>query len=305
MNILVSGSLAYDQIMTYPGEFKDHILVNDSSDLNVSFLVDQMSKQFGGTAGNIAYNLGLLGQQSTVIASLGKDYSQYLEWLDTNGIQTAAITINQSTYTATAYISTDINGNQIAFFYPGSMAHPQEIALSALNTTDAFATVSPGNMADMSKLAEHYKKSQIPYIFDPGQQIPALSETDLLAAIKGAFLLICNAYEFEMIKAKTKLSTNDLLKHTNQIIVTQGAEGSLLITESGVIHIEATPVELAIDPTGAGDAYRAGLISGIISGNPIVESAKIGAACASFCVETIGTQNHQFTIEEINERYQK
>ena len=291
MNILVSGSLAYDQIMTYPGEFKDHILINESSDLNVSFLVDQMSKQFGGTAGNIAYSLSLLGQQSTVIASLGKDYSQYLEWLDTNGIQTAAITINQSTYTATAYISTDIKGNQIAFFYPGSMAHPQEIALTALNTTDAFATISPGNMADMSKLAEHYKKSQVPYIFDPGQQIPALSETDLLAGIKGAFLLICN-------------STNNLLKHTKQIIVTQGAEGSLLITESGELHIEATPVELAIDPTGAGDAYRAGLISGIISGNSIVESAKIGAACASFCVETIGTQNHRFTMEEINERYQ-
>ena len=203
MNILVSGSLAYDQIMTYPGEFKDHILINESSDLNVSFLVDQMSKQFGGTAGNIAYSLSLLGQQSTVIASLGKDYSQYLEWLDTKGIQTTTITVNQSTYTATAYISTDIKGNQIAFFYPGSMAHPQEIALTALNTTDAFATISPGNMADMSKLAEHYKKSQVPYIFDPGQQIPALSETDLLAGIKGAFLLICNSYEFEMIKTKT------------------------------------------------------------------------------------------------------
>ena len=119
MNILVSGSLAYDQIMTYPGEFKDHILINESSDLNVSFLVDQMSKQFGGTAGNIAYSLSLLGQQSTVIASLGKDYSQYLEWLDTKGIQTTTITVNQSTYTATAYISTDIKGNQIAFFYPG------------------------------------------------------------------------------------------------------------------------------------------------------------------------------------------
>lgn len=305
MNILVSGSLAYDQIMTYSGKFTDHIFIKESEDLNVSFLVNDMSRQFGGTAGNIAYNLALLGQQSTIIASLGKDYSRYFEWLTANDIRTETITIDQSTYTATAYISTDIKGNQIAFFYPGSMDHSSKTPFPSPEGTEAFATVSPGNMADMFMLSAHYKQVQIPYIFDPGQQIPALPETDLVECIEGAFLLICNAYEFEMIKSKTQQSTEALLQHTKQIIVTKGAEGSLLITPEGVLPIEAYPVESAIDPTGAGDAYRAGLIKGITTGKSMPESAKMGATCASFCVEAIGTQNHRFTIEEFNDRNQR
>ena len=305
MNILVSGSLAYDQIMTYSGEFADHIFIKESKDLNVSFLVNNMSRQFGGTAGNIAYNLALLGQQATIIASLGKDYSQYFEWLASNGIGTEALTIDESRYTATAYISTDIRGNQIAFFYPGSMEHPSKTPLPDSDATETFATVSPGNIADMSMLSAHYKQVQIPYIFDPGQQIPALPEADLIESIRGSFLLICNAYEFEMIKSKTHQSTDALLQHTNQIIVTKGAEGSLLITPEEVLPIEAYPVESAVDPTGAGDAYRAGLIKGITSGKSMRESAKMGTTCASFCVETIGTQNHRFTIEEFNYRNQR
>ena len=304
MNILVSGSLAYDQIMTYPGEFKDHILLEEAGDLNVSFLVNDLSRQFGGTAGNIAYNLSLLEEQSTIIASLGKDCDQYLEWLTSHGIGTEHLTINQSAYTATAYISTDIKGNQIAFFHPGSMEHPSSFAFPTLNPNETFAIISPGNMVDMSTFTAHYKRSRVPYIFDPGQQIPAIPEVDLLECIEGSFLLICNAYEFEMIKAKTHQSTDTLLKLTKQIVVTQGESGSMLIDNEGTHAIDVIPVESAIDPTGAGDAYRAGLLKGLTSGKSTINSAKMGAACASFCVEATGTQNHYFTLQDFNNRTQ-
>jgi len=304
MGILVSGSLAYDQIMTYPGEFKDHILPQQSADLNISFLVNSLSRQFGGTAGNIAYNLALLGEQSTVIASLGQDCNPYLEWLRNNGISTETLTINQSTYTATAYISTDVKGNQIAFFYPGSMEYPSTTVIPYYDPTNTFSIVSPGNIVDMSKLTANYKQSSIPYIFDPGQQIPAIPQQALLECITGAYLLICNAYEFDMIKTVTEYSTEDLLRLTNQIIVTQGASGSTLINDDGTHLIEAKHVGYAADPTGAGDAYRAGLLKGLISDHSIVDAAQMGATCASFCVETTGTQNHRFTLDEFTQRNQ-
>ncbi len=302
MNIAVSGSLAYDQIMRYSGEFKDHIFIKESDDLNVSFLVNDLSRQFGGTAGNIAYNLALLGEQPTLIASLGKDCAQYLDWLSKNGIRTENLTINQSTYTATAYISTDVSGNQISFFYPGSMEYPSAMTPTTFNPNETFAIVSPGNIVEMSNLATHYKQSQTPYIFDPGQQIPAIPQEELLECINEAFLLICNAYEFEMIKTKTQKSTEDLLQLTNQIIVTQGASGSMLISHAKQLSIKASAVESAIDPTGAGDAYRAGLLKGLTTGSSTIESAKMGATCASFCVETTGTQNHTFTLQEFYQR---
>lgn len=304
MSIVVSGSLAYDQIMTYSGEFKEHILTQQSEDLNISFLVNGLTRQFGGTAGNIAYTLALLGEQPTIIASLGQDCEPYLEWLKKNGISTEGVTINQSTYTATAYISTDKKGNQIAFFYPGSMEHSSTPRILSHDSANTFSIVSPGNILDMSELTAHYKQSSIPYIFDPGQQIPAIPLATLLDCIAGAFLLICNAYEFEMIKTITGYSTEDLLRLTSQIIITQGASGSTLINHDGAHVIEANAVAYAADPTGAGDAYRAGLLKGLVSGHSIVSAAKMGATCASFCVEATGTQNHRFTLDEFTQRNQ-
>ena len=183
MGIVVSGSLAYDQIMTYPGEFKDHILSQQSADLNISFLVNSLSRQFGGTAGNIAYNLALLGEQTTVIASLGQDCNPYLEWLRNNGISTETLTINQSTYTATAYISTDVKGNQIAFFYPGSMEYPSTTAIPYYDPANTFSIVSPGNIVDMSELTANYKQSSIPYIFFPSNTLTLYALLSILPII--------------------------------------------------------------------------------------------------------------------------
>jgi adenosine kinase len=302
MNIIVSGSLAYDRIMDFPGHFSDHILPGKIHVLNVCFQVNGMREKFGGTAGNIAYALSLVGEKPTISAAIGHDYHRYFDWMAKNGISTDGIKIIKDEFTAGAYITTDLADNQITGFNPGAMKYSSSLDFNKLNPDDTIAIVSPGNLEDMVNYPRVCKQRGIGYIFDPGQSLPVLAATDVADTIDGCRILISNDYELEMIMNKTALDKKDLIRRAGTVIVTLGEKGSQIITADGEINIPVVKPRKVEDPTGAGDAYRGGLISGLVRGKDIEQSARIGSVCASFAVECYGTQEYRFSPEEFEER---
>lgn len=303
MRILVSGSLAYDRIMDFPEKFSDHILPDKIHILNVCFMVNGLKEQFGGTAGNIAYNLALLQEKPIILASAGKDFDSYAAWLGEKGLSLEGIRIVPDEFTAGAYITTDVSDNQITGFNPGAMKYPCDYNFDNLDGRDTLAIIAPGNLDDMFRLSNIYKEKNVRYIFDPGQSIPALPEDQMIEMIQGSMLLISNDYELEMIMRSTGHNKEDLLHKTGAIITTLGEKGCLVATKSREVHIGAAKARTVADPTGAGDSFRAGLIKGIISGNSLEHSASLGAVCGSFSVECHGTQCHFFTDEEFWARH--
>ena len=302
MDIIVTGSLAYDRIMDFPGLFSDHILPEKVHVLNVCFQVNGITEKFGGTAGNIAYALTLLGEKPEISATLGQEDHKYLEWLKKNGISTDKIKIIRDEFTASAYITTDKADNQITGFNPGAMNYSSSLEFDILNPKESIVIVSPGNLEDMVNYPRQCKARGIDYIFDPGQSIPMLKPEDLVQAIDGCRILILNDYELELILNKTGLKNETLLEHARSIIVTMGELGSRISTLDGEIKIPAARAKIVRDPTGAGDSYRGGVISGLVRGKDIEESARMGSVCASFSVECYGTQEYTFSPEEFNER---
>ncbi len=302
MNIIVSGSLAYDRIMDFPGYFSDHILPEKVHVLNVCFQVNGMREKFGGTAGNIAYALTLMGEKPGISATIGQDDSRYMEWLKKNGIDSHNIKTIEDEFTASAYITTDKADNQITGFNPGAMKYSSSLGFDNLNPKETIVIISPGNLEDMVNYPRLCKARGIDYIFDPGQSLPMLRSEDLVQAIDGCRILISNDYELDLIMDKTGLQKESLLEHTGTIIVTMGEQGSQISTPDGEIVIPAVKAKIVRDPTGAGDSYRGGLISGLVHGKDIEESARMGSACASFAVECYGTQEYTFSPEEFNER---
>ena len=302
MNIIVSGSLAYDRIMDFPGHFSDHILPDKIHVLNVCFQVNGMREKFGGTAGNIAYALTLMGEKPMISATIGHDYHRYLAWLAKNGISTETIKIIEEEFTASAYITTDLADNQITGFNPGAMKHSSCLDFDKLNPEDTIVIVSPGNLEDMINYPRACKARGIDYIFDPGQSLPVLDAKDLLDALEGCRILISNDYELDLIMSKTGLNKEDLKKRAKAIIVTLGEQGSQVFLPDGEIRIPVVKPKKIEDTTGAGDAYRGGLISGMVQGMDIEQCARRGSVCASFAVECYGTQEYRFSTEEFEER---
>ncbi|MFC1944753.1 carbohydrate kinase family protein [Chloroflexota bacterium] len=302
MNILVSGSLAYDRIMDFPGYFSDHILPEKIHVLNVSFTVNSLKEKFGGTAGNIAYALSLLGEKPIILATIGRDYHLYFEWLEKNNIMNDNITIIEDELTASAYITTDQADNQITGFNPGAMKRPSSFNFNKTNLKESIAIIAPGNLEDMMNYSIMYKAREIDYIFDPGQSLPMWDSQDLFQCIKGSKVMVSNDYELELIINKTGLDKHELLQHTNSIITTLGELGSRVCTSNNEIAIPAIKPKRVVDPTGAGDAYRAGLIKGLIQGMSMEQGAKMGSVCASFAVECYGTQEYHFSPADFEER---
>ncbi|MCF6147254.1 MAG: carbohydrate kinase family protein [Candidatus Kuenenia sp.] len=310
MNILVSGSVAYDRIMDFPGKFSDHILPEKIHILNVCFMINELKENFGGTAGNIAYALSLLGETPTIIATSGRDFEPYKKWLVKHKIPTEYIKVIDEELTAGAYITTDQSDNQITAFNPGAMKYCAGFDFDSVSKEETLAIVSPGNLDDMINFSKIYKQKGIDYIFDPGQSLPAWSKENLMETIDGAKIFICNDYEFQLTQEKTSMSTEDIIKKSEILIITKGEFGSTIINkENGntkTYEIPAAKVSSIKDPTGAGDAYRAGLIKGLVSSNRgIAHAAKIGAVCAAYAVEVYGTQNFHFTSDEFNERFKE
>lgn len=302
MNILVSGSLAYDKIMTYPGKFSDHILLDKVHTLSVSFVTDNLSEHFGGTAGSISYNLALLGEHPAVLAAAGNDFGPYRDWLEKAGVELGFVRIVPDKPTAFATIMTDQGDNQITALYLGTMTESCEAKEASL-PAESFAIVAPGNAQDMRRLPEMYRLNNTPFIFDPGQQVTYLSADDLRNGIEGAKALIVNDYECSLVVEKTGWSEEEILKHAEILVVTMSEKGSRIRTADNSYDIPAVSTDNVLDPTGAGDAYRAGFIKGVTAGWNLEVSGRFAAVIAAYAIEARGPQGHQFTFHEARARY--
>lgn len=304
MAMYISGSMAYDRIMDFPGKFSDHILPDKIHILNVCFTVNGMVEKFGGTAGNVAYSLSLMNEAPVILGTIGKDYGSYFEWLRKNGIAVDGIRIIDGEFTASAYITTDKADNQITGFNPGAMKFPSEFKFNEdLAGDTTIALIAPGNLQDMVAYANIYKAKGINYICDPGQSLTTWEGKALREWIKGSMILISNDYELELIRKITGLEKKDLFGLTKNIITTLGEKGSVISSPEGDLNIPPAHVSAVVDPTGAGDAYRAGLLKGLVTDKSMETAAKMGAVAATYAIEKYGTQEHQYTYEEFIVRY--
>lgn len=302
-HIIVSGSLAYDRIMDFPGYFSQHILPEKIHVLNVCFQVNGVKEKFGGTAGNIAYSLTLMGEKPLISASVGAlDYHRYFQWLEKKGISTEHIRIVDEEFTASAYITTDRADNQITGFNPGAMKYTSSLDFDKLAPEETLMIISPGNLEDMVRYPRLCKERGIDYIFDPGQSLPMLDSEGLAEAITGCRILISNDYEIDLIAKKVRMGKGDLIERAGAVIVTMGELGSKVLTRDAETAIPLVRARQVLDPTGAGDSYRGGLMTGLVKGMEIEECARMGSVCASFAVECYGTQEYSFTTDEFNDR---
>jgi adenosine kinase len=305
MNVVVTGSIAFDYLMTFPGRFKDHILPDQIAKLSVSFLVDSMRKLRGGVAPNIAYNLALLGEQAIVMGTAGQDFSEYRAWLGEHGVDTSAIVEMPDDFTASFFVSTDQDNNQIASFYIGAMAHASQLSFRDLKRPVDLAIISPNDPEAMRKYPGECKALGIPYVYDPSQQIIRLSGEDLRAGIEGCKMLVVNEYEFEMIRNKTGLSEAEVLNRAGALIITRGGDGSTIWTGGQRFDIPVAKPRRLADPTGVGDAYRAGIVKGISLGRPWDVVGRMGSLAAAYVLEQPGTQSHAYTWQEFVARYRE
>ena len=307
MRIVVTGSLAYDYIMNFPGDFKDHILQDKAHMLTVSFLLDSMHRLRGGVAGNIAYSLALLGGRPLVVGSVGQDFGEYQEWMEHQGIDVSGIVEIEDDFTASAFINTDEANNQIVAFYPGAMTQANKLSLLDLGlSADDMVVISPTDPEAMSRYADECRQMGVPFLFDPGKQTPRLDAEHILAGLESASVLIGNDYEFAMMTQKTGRSEEELISSAPLTVVTRGDKGSTIYSaETGDqgLEIPTAPISEFADPTGAGDAYLGGLVFGLAHGFPLEVVGRVAALSAAYAVEHRGCQEHDFTPAEFAERY--
>lgn len=304
MNILVSGALAYDRIMNFPGYFKDHILPDKVHAISVSFFIDRLVEKRGGPGGNIAYSLRLLGEQALILATLGKDGGPYAEYLEKLGLPLAGVELHEDLLTAVASIITDKADNQIAGFYEGAMARQTTMSLSSCDSSSTLMIISPGNKEDMIRYGRECVARGIPYVFDPGQTAIRFSKEEILPLIKGAFSCIVNDYESSLIQKTTELSEDVLAEEVQYYITTLGENGSRIRFQNADISIPPCRVAQSLDPTGAGDAYRAGFLVAFLRQLSPEDMGRIASVAASYAVEQHGTQEHKWTIAEFSKRYE-
>lgn len=302
MNALICGSIAYDTIMVFHDKFKNHILPDQVHMLNVSFLVPAMRREFGGCGGNIAYNLKLLGETPLIMATVGHDAEPYLQWLNSKRIATEYITMLDNRYTAQAYITTDEEDNQITAFHPGAMNDSHQNTVTAANSI-TIGIVSPDGKAGMQLHAKEFFAQNIPFIFDPGQGMPMFNGTELLELLDLASVATFNSYEIKLMQEYTGLSLEQLVQRVDTLIVTLGGAGSKIHNKQQWIEIPAAKANTLSDPTGCGDAYRAGLLYGIMHGYDWQTTGRIASLLGAIKIEQPGTQNHSFTLDYFKQRY--
>ena len=305
-NILVIGSLAYDYIMNFDDRFANHIMPDKIHVLNISFVAKKLSKEFGGTSGNIAYNLSLLGEKPYIQATTGKDFDDYKSWLEKNNIKLDFIKILKDEYTASAHIITDRDDNQITSFHGGAMfLNNFSIEDSISKLKPEIAIIAPDCKEGMLLHTKELKEAGVSCIFDPGQALPQFSKQELIDLITDSKVALFNDYEIELFKKNSKLSIDKIKDLTEYLIITRGRKGSSIFYENKEYKIPAAKPLNDSDPTGAGDAYRAGIIYGLIHGLPIEMMGRIASLCAIYTVEKYGTQTHRYTMEEFKERYKE
>ncbi len=306
MSIIVTGSIAWDYLMRFPGYFKDHILPEHVSNLSVSFLVDDKERHRGGCGPNIAYNLALLGNRPKLMATAGMDFGDYQRWLEEQGIDTSLTMVYSDEFTATFTVITDREQNQIASFHSGAMTRARELSFFDLDINDIeWVIISPNDPDAMVSYAEQCQQLGIPYVYDPSQQLARLSAEDLMRSMKGANVLTVNDYELEMTKKLTGLDENGLLEHVEALVVTRGADGASAYTRTGSYHVPAAKAQAIVEPTGVGDAFRAGLLTGLNRQFDWPSTLRLGNVAAVYVIEHAGTQNHRYSAAEFMRRYQE
>ncbi len=305
MRIVVTGSIAFDYLMSFPGRFTEHFLPEHMHRVSLSFLVDSMDKRRGGCAPNIAYTLALLGERPRLMATAGEDFRDYRQWLEAAGVDTSLVTEVAGKFTASFFCSTDKANNQIASFYTGAMADAGELSFRSVGACD-LAIISPNDPGAMVQYAEECRTLGIPYIFDPGQQCARMSGDELREGFAGAHALVSNDYEFELLRQKTGLREADILMDTTALVVTRGEHGSSVYTrDDGRSDIPAIPPHRIVDPTGVGDAYRGGLLKGMALGLPFDSCARLGSVAAAYALEHLGGQSHAYTWHEFRQRFEQ
>lgn len=307
MDILLTGSIAFDYLMTFPGHFKDHILTDRLDSISLSFLVDSMVKAPGGIAPNIAYSMSLLGTPARLWATVGEDFEPYLQALEDRGIDTRDVRVVPGSFTASFFVNTDLENAQIASFFPGAMSQAARQSLREVNQRPDLVLISPNDPAAMSQFCRECLELDLPYAYDPSQQIVRLSPDDLRCGMEGARALFVNDYEYALIDKMTGLNAADVLSNHPDafVLVTNGKKGATLYTNHGEFCTSSVPPSAIVDPTGVGDAFRGGVLSGLHRGFPLETCAQIGALAATYCLENSGAQGYSFTISQFVNRFRQ
>lgn len=305
MSLIVTGSIAFDYLMSFPGRFTEHFLAEHLDRVSLSFLVDTMDKRRGGCAPNIAYTLALLGERPRLMATAGQDFGEYGQWLTAAGVDTSLVKVVDGKFCASFFCSTDQHNSQIASFYTGAMAHAAELSFRGAITPDAgsLIIISPNDPAAMVQYAQECSTMGLRYIWDPGQQCARMDAAQLAEGITGAYMVICNDYEFELIRQKTGLSEADVLAQVPMLVVTKGEQGSTIMSGGTRADVPAVPPVRVADPTGVGDAYRGGFMKGLAAGADPVVCGCMGSVAATYALEFVGGTYHAYTKDEFAERY--
>jgi adenosine kinase len=303
MSIVVTGSIAYDYLMSFPGRFTEHFLPEHMNRVSLSFLVDTMDKRRGGCAPNIAYTLALLGERPRLMGTAGQDFGEYRQWLDAAGIDTSLVKVVDGKFTASFFCSTDQESNQIASFYTGAMANAAELSFRTAPEC-RLAIISPNDPAAMVQYAEECRALRLPFIWDPGQQCARMSGDELLEGLNGAAVVMCNDYEFELIRQKTGLDEAGILERAEVLVITRGENGCTIVESGRRTDVSAVPPHTIVDPTGVGDAFRGGFLKGMNAGAGYTVSAQLGSVAATYALEHLGGQSHAFTWQEFVNRYE-
>jgi adenosine kinase len=302
MSTVVTGSIAFDYLMSFPGKFTEHFLPEHMNRVSLSFLVDSMDKRRGGCAPNIAYTLALLGERPRLMATAGQDFDDYRRWLEAAGVDTSLVTQVADKFTASFFCSTDSENNQIASFYTGAMANAAELSFRTIDGI-RMVIISPNDPAAMVQYAEECRTLGIPFIWDPGQQCARMNGDELVAGLDGSALVICNDYEFELIRQKTGLDEDGVFARTGALIVTRGEQGSTVRYGARSVAVAAVPPVKIVDPTGVGDAFRGGLLKGLATGADLEVCCRLGSMAATYALEHLGGQSHSYTWDEFYVRY--
>src|ERR1035437_960916 len=287
MRIIVTGSIAYDYLMSFPGSFSEHLLPDHLQRVSLSFLVDSMDKRRGGCAPNIAYTLALLGERPVLMGTAGQDFDEYRHWLDTKGVDASLVKQVPGKFTASFFCSTDRDGNQIASFYTGAMAHAAELSFAAAGSCD-LTIISPNDPTAMVDYARECQALGIRYIYDPSQQVARMGGDDIKLGLVGADIVICNDYEFEIIREKTGMGEAARLEHASAVVVPRGEKGASIMPRDDTITIPAVPPTTIVDPTGVGDAFRGGFMKGLAMGADYQVCGQLGSVAATYALEHMG-----------------
>lgn len=301
--VLCTGSIAYDYILTFKGRFKDHILMDKTHILNLSFLVDDLQKRKGGVAGNYAYNLMLLGYPAAVLATAGTDATEYRDWLVSLGIDCRGLRLLEGELSATGFTTTDMDDNQLTGYYGGAMWRAGALGLEDGPPEVSAVIIGPNDPAAMKRLVTECRDRRMRFVFDPAHQLPMMDGDDVANSADGAWITIGNDYELELIQERTTRDMKGMLDLCEMVVTTLGRNGSRITTKDGSVEIPAAPSDHEVDPTGCGDAYRAGLVAGLLRQLSLAEAGRIASLAATYAVEHVGTIEHSYTRQEFARRH--